>query len=246
MKKGILLLFGLLIMSSGAFAQNTSGIITYDRSKEWTKLLDKLPWMTEEEKDRSKRTWGNNRPTAIPYKLYFDGDKSVYFEPERQNEYGYSWNEEEYRIIRDYEKNESKDYIETLDKKYIVSGLPTYKWKIHNEIKEVAGYLCMKAETYNPVLDQVVYAWFTDQIPVNGGPEGYYGLPGMIMELDLDNGTVLVTATKVEISTTTVELPMPKKMKGKKIDREDFDAKLVDFIAKSKEAKRNPYWQVRY
>ena len=105
----------------------------------------------------------------------------------------------------------------------------------------------MKAETYNPVYDQKVYAWFTDQIPVNGGPEGYYGLPGMILELDFDDGTVLVTASNVEISNTTVDLPLPKKDKKlKKIPREDFDQKLTDFISKSKELERNPYWTLRY
>jgi GLPGLI family protein len=246
MKKALIIIFSIFLFSTGAYAQNTSGVITYKRKKEWVRLLDKLPWLSEEEKDRSKRVWGKNNNDGIPYKLYFNGDKSIYFEPERDNEYGYSWKNEEYKVIRDYSKNESNDIIETLDKKYIVEGIPEYKWKIHNEIREIAGYLCMKAETYNPVLDQVVYAWFTDQIPVNGGPEGYYGLPGMILEIDLDNGTVIVTASEVDISTTTVELPLPKKSKGKKITREDLDKKTMEFIDKSKETERNPFWNIRY
>ncbi len=246
MKQISILIFGVLFFISGAFAQNTSGIITYERTKEWIKLNDKLPWLSEEEKERSERVWGSNRKWAVPYSLHFNGDKSVYFEPERENEYGYSWKKEEYVIIRDYGKNESADVIETLNKKYVVEDVPMYKWKIHNEIKEVAGYLCMKAETYNPVLDQKVYAWFTDQIPVNGGPEGYYGLPGMILELDFDDGTVMVTATKVDISSTTVDLPYPKKSKTKKISREELNEKLAKYIEKSKETQRNPYWTIRY
>ena len=246
MKKIFIVAFSVLIFSSGAFAQNTSGIVKFNRKKEWVKLLDKLPWLSEEERDRSRRTWGSRKGDGVPYELHFDGDKSIYFEPERDNEFGYSWKSEEYKIIRDYEKEESRDYIETLDKKYIVEDLPIYKWKIHNEIKEVAGYLCMKAETYNPVMDQVVFAWFSDAIPVSGGPEGYYGLPGMILELNIDDGTVVVTATDVEISTTTVELPIPKKMKGKKIARADLDKRLTEFISKSKETERNPFWNIRY
>jgi GLPGLI family protein len=246
MSKITVLIFSFFFFTIGAFAQNTSGKITYERKKEWIKLNDKLPWISEEEKERSERVWGNNKRPPVPYALYFNGDKSIYFEPERENEYGYSWKKEEYKIIRDYGKNESSDIIETLNKKYIVEGIPEYKWKIHNEIKEVAGYLCMKAETYNPVCDQKVYAWFTDQIPISGGPEGYHGLPGMILELDVDDGTVLVTASKVEISTTSVELPLPKKIKGKKIERTELNARLSDYIEKSKEMQRNPYWTIRY
>lgn len=246
MKKLGITLFGLIFLLTGAFAQNTSGKITFQRKKEWIRLNDKLPWISEEEKERSQRVWGTNKRPPTPYELYFNGNKSIYFEPERENEYGRSWKKEEYKIIRDYTKKESKDFIETLNKKYIVEGVPEYKWKIHNEIKEVAGYLCMKAETYNPVLDQKVFAWFTDQIPVNGGPEGYYGLPGMILELDLDDGTVIVTASKVDIGTATVDLPIPKKMKGKKIEREDLNHMLTKYIEDSKETERNPYWTIRY
>ena len=246
MKKLAAIVFVVFFIFSGAFAQNTSGKITFDRKKEWIKLNDKLPWISEEEKERSQRVWGSNKRPPVPYELYFNGDKSVYFEPEREVEYGYSRKKEEYKIIRDYSKSESQDIIETLDKKYIVEGVPEYKWKIHNEIKEVAGYLCMKAETYNPVLEQKVYAWFTDQIPVNGGPEGYYGLPGMILEIDLDDATVIVTASKVEIGTTTIELPLPKKVKGKKIERESLDKRISEYIQNSKETQRNPYWTIRY
>ena len=244
--KSTSLLMVLFFFSLSVFAQNDSGIIKFERKKDWITIMNKLPWMTTEDKDRARLSWGKNQGKGVPYELHFVKSKSIYFEPERENEFGYSWNQAEYKIIRDYEKNSSNDLIETLGKKYVIEDLPIYKWKIHNEIKEVGGYLCMKAETYSKALDQKVFAWFTDAIPVQGGPEGYYGLPGMILELEIDNGALIVTAVEVNITNTQVELPIPKKIKGKKISRSELDEKIMMYIEDSKDAKRNPFWALRY
>ena len=74
MKKYTLLLFVLFFIASGAYAQNSSGKITFQRKKEWVKLNDKLPWISEEEKERSQRTWGNSKRPPVPYELYFNGE----------------------------------------------------------------------------------------------------------------------------------------------------------------------------
>ena len=140
-----------------------------------------------------------------------------------------------------------KDIREELGKKYLIEDkIPKHKWKILNEIKEIAGYLCMKAETNNEIKDQVIHAWFTDAIPMSGGPEGYGGLPGMILQLDINDGDAVITATSVDLDTPIEKLPIPRKMKGKKIDIAEFDQKLEKFIAQSIDGQKNPYWRIRY
>jgi GLPGLI family protein len=65
-------------------------------------------------------------------------------------------------------------------------------------------------------------AWFTTAIPVSGGPMGFGQLPGMILELNLGDGTMVISATEVNLREVDGdELEAPNK--GKKVSREEFD-----------------------
>lgn len=70
------------------------------------------------------------------------------------------------------------------------------KWKITDETREIAGYTCRRANAI--VLDSVyIVAFYTDKIPVSGGPEGFTGLPGMILGVAMPHENVTWFATKV-------------------------------------------------
>jgi GLPGLI family protein len=135
-----------------------------------------------------------------------------------------------------------------LGKTYLLEdSLKAPKWRILNQIKEVAGYVCMKAETYDPIKNQKVTAWFAEQLPGEAGPEQYFGLPGVILELDLNEGDVVITATKVVLeSPSEDDFKLPKRMKGKKINQQEYDRLLSKHIEDSIKAFRNPYWSLRY
>ncbi len=245
--KYILTIVFVLGMFTISMAQNESGSIEFERRTYWINIMSKMPWMTQEEIDRDRLTWGKNQGRPQPHILYFDDNKSLYTFVEEENEYGYSWKKDKFMLIRDHKERRSKDYLDLLGKTYIVEDdLPKRKWKILNEIREVAGYLCMKAETIDPIKDQTVIAWFTNQIPVMGGPEGYDGLPGMILALNMNDGDVTIEATKVTFKAEDKDLPLPKKFKGKNITRREYNEKVAKWIKESIEGRKNPYWQVRY
>ena len=62
-------------------------------------------------------------------------------------------------------------------------------WKITDETREIAGFNCRRANAL--VMDSIyVVAFYTDQIPVSGGPESFSGLPGMILGLALPHENV--------------------------------------------------------
>ena len=126
----------------------------------------------------------------------------------------------------------------------IEDDAPQYTWKIHNELREVAGYLCMKAVTRDTIKDQIIAAWFSTDIPVSVGPEGYGGLPGMILLLDINDGTAIVEATSID--HTVSEVQVPKKIKGKKVTYADYNETLGKYFEQCIEGERNPYWQLRY
>jgi len=71
------------------------------------------------------------------------------------------------------------------------------KWKFTDEVRDVAGYPCHRANGLT--LDSVyVVAFYTDKIPISGGPELFGGLPGMILQVVLPHENVSWIATKVE------------------------------------------------
>lgn len=233
-----------------AKSQEVNGVITYNRKTDWISMMSKLPWITQEDVDRDRLTWGkrSEKSKGRNYELYVDGTKSLYTYKEEESEGGYSWRKKEnYCIIRDYKSKKANDWVESLGKTYrIEEDMPKYRWKILNEIREIEGYLCMKAETKDTVKNQVIHAWFTDAIPVSGGPEGFGGLPGLILELDKNNGDAVVTATEVKLDQDEVKLPVPKKMKGKEVSFAEFNQKLEKYIKGAMDSRENPFWRIRY
>ena len=241
--------FGILISLLFAVPTNAQqsieGVITFNRKQNYISIMSKLPHITQEDVDRMSLTWGK-RGDGTNYELYFKDNKSLYSRKDEQSESGYSWKKDQFLLMRDYKGKSQEDLIETLGKVYhIKEDMPKTKWKILNEIKEIEGYLCMKAETKNEIKGQTIHAWFTDAIPMSGGPEGYGGLPGMILEIDINNQDAVITATKVALDEE-VKIPYPKKIKGKKTDRVTYNDMVKKYIDESIEGKKNPYWRVRY
>jgi GLPGLI family protein len=116
-----------------------------------------------------------------------------------------------------------------------------------NKIKEIKGYLCMMAVSKDTIKNQTITAWFSNDIAVQAGPEKYFGLPGLILELDINDGDVVITAEKVELKPVNSEqLALPKKMKGKKVNQGQYDLILADLMTTSIKGRRNPFWSIRY
>ncbi len=240
-------IFIIILLSMDINAQDVEGTIVYNRKTDWISIMSRLPFMTQEEIDRNRLTWGKRSGRGRNYNLYLKGNKSVYTYGENDSESGWSWKSEEYVLVRDHKSKKATDAREFLGKKYVIKDeMPKYKWKILNDIKEIEGYLCMKAETKDPIKGQTIHAWFTDGINFFGGPEGFSGLPGMILEIVVNESDVVISATSIDFEQADVKLPIPKKMKGKEIDFAVFDNKVKDFIDQSIEGERNPFWRIRY
>lgn len=133
----------------------------------------------------------------------------------------------------------------------IKDSIPDFEWKMTGESKQIGKYTCFKAEgtkvkygldvnfrrpgppeagqkpeekkekpeeTKNEV-DVVV--WYTPQVPVSQGPGDYWGLPGLILEVNEGRTTIL--CSKIVMNTNdkdTIKVPS----KGKEVSREEFDA----------------------
>lgn len=86
-------------------------------------------------------------------------------------------------------------------------------WKITSETREIAGYTCRRANAL--IMDSIyVVAFYTDQIPVSGGPESFSGLPGMILGVALPHENVTWFAKSVTdkpIESTLINPPVKGK-----------------------------------
>ena len=115
-----------------------------------------------------------------------------------------------------------KDYL-------IESELPEFKWNISKESKNILGFEARKATT---VLDDKhktkITAWYAPKLNVKTGPDEYWGLPGLILEVESgfdyeDGGNEGFTfkALKVEVMKESIEIQKPTK--GLKVSQEELN-----------------------
>jgi len=96
------------------------------------------------------------------------------------------------------------------------------KWKFTEETREIAGYTCRRANGL--MMDSIyVVAFYTEDIPVSGGPESFNGLPGMILGVSLPDEHVTWFATKVEGKAVS---PFKAPEKGKAVNNKELKSAL--------------------
>jgi len=134
-------------------------------------------------------------------------------------------------------------------------------WKLGAETKKIGNYMCYKA-TYvkednafsfsnfgrrgrnnnqgnkdkkeEKPKTIIVTAWYTPQIPVSQGPGEFWGLPGLILEVNSGRTTVLCTEITMNPKEKVV-LKMPKK--GKKVSRKEY----TNIVTKKMEEMREQF-----
>ncbi|WP_372752345.1 GLPGLI family protein [Mariniflexile sp.] len=138
----------------------------------------------------------------------------------------------------------------------IKDSLPKLNWKMDGESKQIGQYMCFKAtttktvdavdftsfrrpsnntETDTPATKEIeVVAWYTMQIPVNLGPDEYWGLPGLILEINADRTTIL--CSKIVINPEVKEvIKIPSK--GKEVTKAEY----ADIVKKKTEEMRQNF-----
>lgn len=166
--------------------------------------------------------------------LYFNVNQTKYIGWDEKN-LTEDYRRSDYTITRDYSKHTLHDIVEVSGKPYIIEdSLRPPRWIILNQMKEIAGHICMNAFYEDTLKKQKVVGWFAMDMIMGGGPERYFGLPGMILEIDINDGAKIITAEKIELKPLTNELNFPKKAKGKKIKEKDYIEIQIKQFAKNK------------
>jgi GLPGLI family protein len=81
-----------------------------------------------------------------------------------------------------------------------------------------------------------ITAWYTPEIPINQGPEGYWGLPGLILEVN--DGKTTILCSKVVLNTKEkVEIKAPSN--GKIVTQKEYDKIVADKMEEWRETGGN-------
>ncbi len=227
------------------------GTVRYLVTQSWVKKMNALTYLSTQRKEKIAYTNGNNSEWKYYTVLHFNTTESKYENSEesaeRDDENTYAWRKETYFLKRNTETQKQFDAFTMLGKNYVVEDtLAGMNWKILNDIKEVAGHVCMKAYIEPTIRKHKITAWFAMDIPISHGPEGFYGLPGLILELDYNDGAMVVSADKIDVKKLTTELQTPAKLKGKKVNQTFINTATIKHIKEKTEAEDPWFWGISY
>lgn len=156
-------------------------------------------------------------------------------------------------LYKNIKENNFTSERELFGKLFLVQDtLPQINWKLTGETKQIGQYTCYKAtytrmsrggfkmdsengESLIQPKEIVTTAWYTPQIPISDGPEMYYGLPGLILEV-IDGDRVLI-CTKI-ILNPEEELSIPQPKKGKKVTSAEYEKLMEEKLLEMREMNR--------
>ena len=145
-------------------------------------------------------------------KSIFKPGKEVKQDPRMINEFAADKNQ----VYTDFKTGKLIAQKPIYEETFLVDDtLSKIKWKLTSDTRMIAGYECRKA--VGILNDSIgVFAFYTDEIMVSGGPESITGLPGMILGMGIPKIHATWFATKVEVNNINMNAVTPA-TKGKKV-----------------------------
>ncbi len=68
----------------------------------------------------------------------------------------------------------------------------------------------------------------------------------MILEIDINDGAMIISVNRIDVKKLTTELNSPKKLKGKKIKQVDYAGMIKKHIAEKTKEEQPWFWGIRY
>lgn len=238
MKKILLSLFFVSAAGVAVHAQSKTGKVTYDRTVKLQINFAGMPGGMEQQMpssrtDKYELTFGNNQTLWKQAENDNDDDGGSFHSESDGAQVRImvaGSNDVLYTNLETGKKVESR---ELMDKTFIVEDTITkLKWKMTGESKTILGHNCMKATSSrtskrtimnmdNGVMERkeiedtsAIVAWFAPDISISAGPSEFQGqLPGLILEMDIKDGTQIFKAVAI---SEKADLASIKEPSGKK------------------------------
>ncbi|WP_299443552.1 GLPGLI family protein [uncultured Aquimarina sp.] len=131
------------------------------------------------------------------------------------------------KVSKKYKNHKTKEllseYINYMNPLYgkdiaINDTLYNYDWKLSEKTENIFGYTCKSASTINKSGREVL-VWYTDEVPIKAGPREYWGLPGLIVQIEIDDKVLIFTT---HVTRLDQNLPIYRPNLKNAITRENF------------------------
>ncbi len=225
----------ILIIAMGLFSYAANAQVFVDKANIEFEVKANI------KKNMGNSDWAERMGDKIPvfkveyYDFTFADNKSVYkFNRLQDKEKFPEWMRSENKNVWFHDFTTGKINIE---KEMIGSlfnvedSMPKMEWRITNETRNIAGYNCNKAVA--KIFDSVyVFAFYTNEIMISGGPCSINGLPGMILGLTIPRLFTSYIATKVDLHNVDVSIikaPVSKKTYTNKTLKAFVDERTKDW-----------------
>jgi GLPGLI family protein len=171
------------------------------------------------------------------YSLTFTGNKSLYKfdrwdekekfpeflrKSDEENIWFYDYNAGIYHIQKDIAG--AKFNIE--------DSIAKISWHLENDNRIIAGFNCRKA--VGKIMDSVyVFAFYTDEILLTGGPVSVNGLPGLILGLTIPRLYTSYIATKVSLfikDKSAIKPPVAKKNQTASAFKKEINSRIKEWV----------------
>src|SRR2546423_400309 len=231
MKKIFLIITGILLVGA-ARAQMNEGKIIYERK---INLHKRLPPDQENMKNmipqfnisKAELLFAENE--SIYKNVQEDQDiRETAGEGDNGNRIFMRFGGADDETYKNYATRKSIEQRELGPRKYIIEdSFRAINWKLDETggTKTIKGYECKKAVGKTPHGANAI-AWYTEQISCPGGPDIFGGLPGMILEVNINEDEIVYTPVDIisKMDKKLVKAPS----NGKKITRKDFQKMMEE------------------
>ncbi|PTM12048.1 MAG: GLPGLI family protein [Bacteroidetes bacterium] len=238
----------IILMSTNLSAQDFQGKAYYF-SKSTMELGSFGARMSEAQKKQIQENLKNRLEKT--YILTFNKEESVFKEDEKLDAMSGatdSWGKnftpgEQYKNVKSNTLLQNQEFY---GKQFLVKDeLLSIEWKMTTETKQIGKYTSFKATASIPSADLSWYdfswnnlsededgevqmteviAWYSPQIPISQGPLEYWGLPGLILEVNVGNTTLL--CSKI-IMNPEEKIKIEAPEKGKLINKKDYQTTIA-------------------
>ncbi len=238
--KNTIIVLMVLFISGTLTAQDFQGVATYKSHRKVDLKINDGNVNSDMQKQVQEQL---RKQFQREYTLTFTKDESIYKKEEKLDAPTPSAggimikvNEGSDIMYKNVKENRYTNKSEIYGKLFLIKdSLTNRKWKLGKETKNIGDYTCYKATFKEDFTTQTISdkneietvekertttAWYTPEIPVNNGPENFFGLPGLILEIN-DGDLTLVCSKIVLNPSEKVKIIEPSK--GKVVTQQKFD-----------------------
>lgn len=227
--RNIILIIAFVLYSVTISSQVLSGKVTYTVRLNFTEENLKEMELNKDKATSAMRKVLNNS-TNTNVILRFNGNQSHYKVIEKLEikdrkplnmTYAIAGGEKQFYTELLANKNTMKECA-LLEKCFLVEQ-PKIDWELTQTTKIIGGYVCYKAiNTSSTNKKKKPVAWYSPQLSASFGPKDYFGLPGLILELEES----AVTFSVKEIILNPKEKVIIEPIEGTKITKKEYKLKL--------------------